>query len=90
MNTDRRDNTDAPLVSLNLELVSVDRDKDRVHYKSELIDPPAPSTSSSHPSDLRPRLHNRASRVGLTITEEHFDRLGRPVEVWLNIVDAAE
>jgi hypothetical protein len=64
-----------PIVELTLELVSVDRGKDRIHYKSELIDPPE-------------QRHPQAGRVGLTITESQFDILGRPVEVWLNIVDA--
>jgi hypothetical protein len=66
-----------PIVKVTLELVSVDRGKDRVHYKSELIDPPE-------------RRHPQAGRVGLYITEAQFDDLGRPVEVWLNIVDAGE
>ncbi len=67
--------TDPPIVQVNLELVSVDRGKDRIHYKSEVPDPPE-------------RRHPQAGRVGLYITESQFDTLGRPVEVWLNIVDA--
>ena len=68
--------TENTIVQIALELVSVDRDKDRIHYKSELIDPP------------REARHPKATRASMTITEEQFDTLGRPVEIYVTVIEA--